>query len=97
MGWKNWPYWLKGGIIATLIYIIVSVYTLPQLNLPTPLGIKQLLGLILFPSYLVYFIIGAFIRVTSTTIILIDIISIPLYFIIGAIIGLIYGKIKKKN
>ena len=22
MGWKNWPYWLKGGVIATLLWVI---------------------------------------------------------------------------
>ena len=25
MGWKNWPYWFKGGIISLLIWLILVV------------------------------------------------------------------------
>jgi len=25
MGWKNWPYWLRGGIILSIIYLIFEI------------------------------------------------------------------------
>jgi len=28
MKWKELPYWLKGGIFAVVIYIILNVFTL---------------------------------------------------------------------
>src|SRR3989344_1138600 len=24
MGWKDWPYWLKGGIVLTILYVLFS-------------------------------------------------------------------------
>lgn len=86
MGWKNWPYWLIGGIIGLIVVIINFLYQsnpLSRVFIGFPIRFIRLnpdsvLGIVLFlvvpPIF--WFIIGA---------------------ITGAIIGLIVGKIKKKK
>ena len=26
MNWKSWPYWVKGGIIAGILSVVIGVY-----------------------------------------------------------------------
>ncbi len=79
MGWKDLPYWLKGGIIALIIWIIFFVLA----------GIVdfQIKGII--PPI----IIGGLYNNLTTVVAYIE--NAIIYLIIGAIVGLIYGKIKK--
>ena len=77
MGWKNWPYWLRGGISLDLL-IIISMIIFPKLS-----EIPIISILLYFPLFY-GFIIGGLIILFC-------------WFIIGAIIGWIYGKIKRES
>lgn len=86
MGWKNWPYWVKGVVIGLLLTLI-SFY------IGSLLGVTGgLLGIIA----LLLWMYGV-----KTNLVLPKVLIISLPYIIlpivGAIIGLIYGKIKKKK
>ncbi|MBS3114557.1 hypothetical protein J4448_05640 [Candidatus Woesearchaeota archaeon] len=102
MGWKDWPYWLKGGVIAVGIIILVIVFLVP-------FGESDLLGvgsvhssgggpywmLPFLPGFILVLIfnpstkpLGYFLFYGTPLI---------LYFLIGAVIGWIVGKIKSKN
>ncbi|MEK6828685.1 MAG: hypothetical protein AABY15_01040 [Nanoarchaeota archaeon] len=93
MGWKNWPTWLKGGIIGAIIALILGI--LIKLLEGTGFGLLiAVLFLILSFSglgncdfegcypYNFYFL--------TTPFVLLE------FFIIGAIIGWIISKINKK-
>lgn len=91
---KNLPYWLKGGIIAILIgYILIYVtgifMVIPFVRymISYTLNLPITLFWIFFPK--------SFSPFSPTYWITGYIILIAYYFIIGAIVGLIYGKIKK--
>jgi len=91
MSWKNWPYWLKGGVIGLAFIILLEIINL-------------------LLSFLVIHLpfINAFENIDIFSLILcrgfcsgenrmVQLITIwPSYFIIGAIIGWIIGKIKQK-
>jgi len=89
MGWKNWPYWLKGGIIGTAAYLIYFTITFPfSLYIPYELGLCiNEYGAGIFNCnannglnfWFVLFL------------------SIILFVIVCSIISWIYGKIKSKN
>jgi len=96
MGWKNWPYWLRGGIIGMvisfLLIIIISFLGLLSLNMfgessyfGNFLGtISSLLFIKFNPFYGFIF--------KSNTLLGQLLPFLVFYFIIGAIIGWIYGK-----
>ena len=94
MGWKNWPSWLKGGIILGAIQLFISISSLIFVYL-IKFGIISNLDLgfagvgVAFTLQLGYLIIPIIIGNTI------------LYFIfgaiIGALIGWIYGKIKQRK
>lgn len=81
---KQKRYWLRGGIIGLVIVIVNSIFV-------GPFG---LIGYFLIPtrSLLSYFVIIG--NPSSPTLLIAYLIT---GFIYGAIIGLIYGKIKRKN
>ena len=90
MGWKDWPYWIKGGVIGLGIFIVMFLLSYIILMLGCMDRVIYLLSIksgIMFPTpcLLVYFFFASY--------------SImPFVFIvIGAIIGLIVGKIKSKK
>jgi len=95
MAWKDWSYWLKGGIYALFIYGILTVILIPFgiigggcsgflcINIPY----------YFLPALLVTFFYGGFINSPATAFV----IASFEYFIIGALIGWIYGKIKSKK
>ena len=86
MSWKNLPYWLKGGIITSILALIFFIYYLFTVRLcfdyvdgSCDLLIKTLfVGSINYSTYLS--LIGALI----------------VSFIISALIGFVYGKLKNK-
>jgi len=88
MGWKDWPYWLKGGIIgtvlATLIILIVGFIALSICYENCPPFIKNSLFIFILPSYFLPGVIA-------------DVAIIIWNFLIGALIGFIYGKIKSRK
>lgn len=86
MGRKNWPSWLKGGIIGAiigLILIIIGTICLPFAGFPPrcPSTIILHLPLILLSNFLEDLFLGY-------------IVLILLSIIISALIGFIIGKIK---
>lgn len=90
MGWKNWPTWVKGGVIGGIISIGVFVFLFFAVALfcfpfyesaicsSTSIVSKFYFY---FPNFYTIEIIGIFLL---------------LGFIIGAIIGGIVGKIRKR-
>jgi hypothetical protein len=109
MRWKDWPSWLKGGIVLDLIVIIIFLL---YRFIWVPLFTDNLLILLLFaPGFLIIYkfippgcldiMPGSLTPVCTVEwnvlITILVITNIIAYFIIGAIIGFIYGKIKFKN
>ncbi len=103
MGWKDWSYWAKGGVLGIIISLLGSLlafiidyfelYNYLNLNFLEKIISVNILGSIgqLIPNdwpisilMILFFIIGFGGRILS-------------YFIIGSIIGWIYGKIKSKR
>lgn len=110
MGLKKIPYWLNGGILGVIILGIIAIITfiIPSFYnffyvsefhgdyFTNPLGITYS-----FLLSLVFFLIkGYFTFANQPTPIYISLIIVLLtviyYFLIGALIGLIVGKLKKK-
>ena len=82
MSWKNWPSWLKGGLIGVIIYIIYYLIVLFTIYARDEQG-KLIIGIAMSwfgPMFVAGFII-----------------NISLIFLIGAFIGWLYGKIKAKK
>lgn len=104
MGWKTWPYWLKGGIILLAISVIYNLiaYFLALSNL---VGGVSNLGefMILFQAIIVGIplmllgIIDQIQYLNNSTGVIIFVVSIIISFLIGAFIGWIVGKIKSRN
>ena len=86
MNWKNWPYWLKGGIIGIIFAIIIILITFAYYEVSSNLG--SFFGI---NEYLVE-------NISNYGLGLILYMSLNLieYFVIGALIGYIYGRIIKK-
>lgn len=97
------PYWLRGGIISLFILIFVLILTLiffyiypsPQLNETVNL-IRTLFDSIYYPDFISTFLYKGSCHGEGCVFGLL--LTLPIsYFIIGAIIGWIYGKIKSKK
>jgi|ETNmetMinimDraft_2_1059921.scaffolds.fasta_scaffold259624_1 cellulose synthase/poly-beta-1,6-N-acetylglucosamine synthase-like glycosyltransferase len=96
MGWKQWPRWLKYGIFAEIISIIVAI-----ILFPFKLEIGIFTSTVSFPYSVLLAVPGSFILIVlglnSDNLILAALLSLLIYFLIGALIGLIIGKIKSKE
>lgn len=77
MAWKNWSYWLKGGIIGIILIIVLIL-----VMVFTPLDLKP--SLIATNS-------DAYQTIAVVPLLLIE------WFVYGALIGWIYGKIKQRG
>lgn len=96
MGWKDWSYWLKGGIIGLIISTIVIVIALLQLINYAIIKWPLLILINLFANQYVA------ISQCSGDSCIGFLFFVPLlvfieFFVIGAIIGWIYGKIKQRK
>ena len=100
MGWSDWPAWVKGGVIFSGIYIIFILAIFTEIIHYDPFE------WVLFPSYMLLdlFIIPlpfSFLMDSIDGLILYFIINMILsgifYFLIGALIGFIVGKIKSSG
>ena len=106
--WKNWPYWVKGGLISVSLPILSLVLVLIQMILVKFFlpGFLFLITLFLlsFVSYVPYQIasmlgihlfdldaFGIFPTIPGAIFVL------CVWFIAGAVIGMIVGKIKSKH
>ena len=93
MGWKNWPSWLKGGIIFFFVHLIISII----LFIFFFKGEFNFAGLFALSIDLPLFLFGC----SSSDGLTFQRFCYPIagslfYFLIGAIIGWIYGKLKSK-
>lgn len=114
MFYKNWPYWLKGGLLgiiamAVLIIILIPfgrsgwfittpIYYYDWVFLPgiiVGFWLPDLTLFIKFWGFKTPYEINTYSIILARTIVVV--ISVFIYFISGAIIGLIYGKIKNKK
>lgn len=103
MNWKNWPYWVKGGILLgvtiALLFSLVTIFRVPVLsnyvenNSGLFLGIPILLSMMTGLGH-VDIMMGKMDLLAHITFLLV---TFVLYFPIGAIIGSLYGKIKNRK
>jgi len=103
MGWKDWPYWLKGGIILGSVFSLLSLFlwaipynfinALLGNKLELFFGIPALLSMI---TGLGHIDIGSG-KMDIIAGITFSLLSFIIYFIPGSLIGWIYGKIKSKS
>lgn len=110
MGWKNWPYWLKGGIVTTLIIFFIDLFTRPlfpyfrESFLILTFILWGLNIIIHYPSIL---ILETFLEENKIlfepkelfTLVKVYVIplSLLIWFIIGSVIGWLFEKLKKKK
>ncbi len=88
MGWSDWPYWLKGGVILSALggILIISYF----FYLLTKISFFVIPGLIpVLTFYVVYDLIPNWVIAWILTPII--------YFLLGALIGWLYGKYKERN
>jgi len=94
MGWKNWSYWLRGGIISVIIYLILLLITFLCAENASGEGFVCLLffvpTLLLMPLYQAIF--GY-----PEPVYLAYVFFVIFWFVIGAVVGLIIGKIKRRK
>ncbi|MDO8564349.1 MAG: hypothetical protein Q7R87_05050 [Nanoarchaeota archaeon] len=92
MAWKDWSYWLRGGIILSIIF---AVFLLLALYLDSTYGGHP--GL----SFLLLMPVALLIKVNGLNTMSFMMVAIPLslifWFAMGTLIGWIYGKLKNRN
>jgi len=97
MGWKDWSYWLRGGVIGLIIGIILLIigYILPLLICPDFFRVGPV-----YPTNqpICFSLISNPLRTHAPfpTILLPWIIFILILALLGSLIGFIVGKIKQK-
>ena len=87
---KNKKYWLRGGVVGLLLGIIIVVYFLKYNFLACSTGWGAWQKPLPSYCYLLFPINGSLSSIYG-------ILNILLYFVYGAILGLLYGKIKNKD
>ncbi|MEK7574899.1 MAG: hypothetical protein AAB511_01580 [Patescibacteria group bacterium] len=97
MNWKNWPYWLKGGVIGVSVALLSSILSLSCLYFFTSesswgLGCLPLA----LPSVPTIYILLYFPGANSLSNTIIFFTNTTFWFIIGAFAGTFLGYIKSK-
>ena len=100
MNWRKWPYWVKGGIIA----IPAAILLLPMtFALARFFGAGEDLIMFIAPELLIA-LMGLGMRGTPAGILeiigvlgLFGLITLLRIFVMGAVLGLIYGKVASKK
>jgi hypothetical protein len=94
MSWKDWPAYLKLGIILCSVYALLSIIYFVMFEFIIEIdtiSLLEVLGIMSLP-------LGSlFNKLGESLMPFFLIINVVFYFLIGAIIGLIYQKIKKKK
>lgn len=99
MGWKEWSYWLKGGLIVSIIYLIIFlILKIIPCNSSgylggSCLGLAVLTLVLLSPASGVLNLIG----LENNNLYLVGLLAFIAYFIIGAFFGSIIKIIKSKK
>ena len=96
MSWKTWPYWLKGGLTGLLVIIIIAIFdNLILYNIDVSLR-NPFHNFIVYKTELIMNLICALQPCHEAGLALF--LTLPIsYFLYGAIIGFIYGKIKNRS
>ena len=113
MHWKSWPYWAKGAILFAGIYAIIAAFSIigqMWMRLHPPTGSFQFLewfniGLLAWLSIplfvwkpvLVLFGLDIVPAINNTDLAFALIIVLISWFLIGAIVGSLYGKLKDRR
>lgn len=111
MGWKNWSYWVRGGIIAICVAVIMFVISFAlwlieftfvgfSTSKHAPAIIEIPTNLIFSILYIISFpiqLIRFFLAPGGVSTTVGGVLGIGTYFAIGALIGWIYGKIKQRG
>jgi len=93
MGWKNWPYFFKGGIMFSLISLVTG-FILSSSGGEILLILTH--GIAALPFILLYTLFDWQASASKENL-LITLFATITYFILGSIIGWIYGKIKNRK
>jgi hypothetical protein len=88
----NKKYWLRVGLVLSVLYIVAVVLIWPD-SLTWTSGNALLIGLTLISYPLAFISIALDVQSVPLLIVL----GVINWFIIGAILGLVYGKIKSRN
>lgn len=110
MGWKDWPYWKKGGLIvcgSAIIILSVASILFAKTGVGNDELINSALKIMIFPfGYVIAFtlvmVLGFLtgfpgelnMTVSTTLVVLFLLVNIFGWFLIGALTGWIYEKIK---
>ena len=105
MRWKNWPYWLKGGIIAGTISALVIILSFLSCEIADIVrGYDDIcigtlfLVLLSMPNFFVFRLLGfLFNGGLDVGLIVFYLILIFVYFVIGIVGGWIIEKLKKND
>jgi hypothetical protein len=86
----NKNYWLRGGIIAVVALIVAGILDVVLQALGSGAIVAKITSVLFSPAFVLNRAMGV-----SNTFISVLVVSIPVWFIIGSILGFLYGKIKK--
>ena len=93
MGWKEWPYWLKGGITAVSLLVLIVLFDyFAVCNFGS--ASSEYCGWIAMLTAFPVVLLTAFMSYNMSPFSY-YILAAVMYFLLGALIGWIYGKIKK--
>ena len=95
MGWKNWPYWLKGGVIGGGIYIIWYIIQIGYTTLTANIRNPWINLPIYYTSFPVTSLNNYFMSLGFYY--LMPFLLLIYYFLLGAIIGFIIDRIKGRK
>jgi len=93
MNWKNWPYWLRWGLIIDVGFLILYGLFVILLLFLIKIGLGAYAVVFGGLINLLLLLPGIFIGKSN----FIFVISVVFYFIVGAIIGWIVSKIKNRK
>lgn len=96
MNWKNWPYWLRGGVIGTVFVLLslgLSSLCLYHFTPSWSWGFECLPFAL--PTLPITFLLIPIANTLSTPALIFTIVLV--YFAIGALIGRVIGYLKSKK
>ena len=101
MGWKNWPAWLKGGVIFIVLFMIfLSITLIADSQIPEESDSLRSSSLPVIPgiwiNYFTFRIGDSYPRPSIGYMLFPGLYSAISYFLIGALIGWLVGKFRKK-
>lgn len=99
MNWKHWPYWLRGGVVGG--GVALGFYLLAYMCFLVGGDYFCLIFYIAGPIYPAGLFLNLFEPVFNYSSAVVEasapILSVPIWFIFGSLIGALAGSIKSKN